>query len=85
MADDSEHQFTVISETYAHLVVAGVKPKANLAGIGRDLGLKENQINSIRLRALYRIRKLGRPRNLEDKGWVWPTPNEERMMQAAAA
>ncbi len=84
MPDDAEHKFTVIAETYARLVESGEKPKANLVAIGRELGLSEKQINSLRLRATYKIHKRGKPR-FGIPEWIWPTPNEERAQQVQAA
>jgi len=74
--EEIEYRFEVVAFTYAKQKRLGDEPKANLLQIGRDMGLTDKQINSVRLRATHRAEKLGKPKGVDDKRWLWPTANE---------
>lgn len=76
MPDQSEHEFEVIARTYAHLKAFGERPTSNLVEIGRGMGLTDQQINSVRLRASHQVKRTGKPKDVDDRKWVWPSQRE---------
>lgn len=77
-----EYSFYVCAQVHAQCRRDGMKKAGNLSAIAREMGLNAEQERSLRGKAARWAELRGKPKGVEDKGWVQPTPIENRMAAA---